>query len=108
MRHDPCCLSSALPPAAALRAVRASQSGDWRTVALIISDNKCDINARDAAGYSALHYSCSAGRQSIAQMLVDNGADVNRARPNVVTPLWVACEKGHPRSAPLPRPRRQG
>ena len=59
-----CCTLSSFPFLQEL----VSYSVDYRVV---------DINARDNAGYTALHKSCVHGHAEVAQYLLRHGADVN-------------------------------
>lgn len=52
---------------------------------------KCDINARDKLGRTALHHAAANGHVDIAKVLLANGADVNARSNGNETPLIRAC-----------------
>ena len=48
-------------------------------VTYILETGSIAANARDNAGYTALHESCVRGHLRVARLLVSHGADVNAA-----------------------------
>lgn len=54
-----------------------------------------DVDARDNAGYTPLHESCSRGHLTIARALLEYGADPNASSAGGVRPLHEAVENNH-------------
>ena len=55
-----------------------------------------DVNAKDAAGSTPLHYAAEDGHKEIAELLIEKGADVNAKHGlNGSTPLHGAAYDGH-------------
>lgn len=55
--------------------------GAWqkkREIAELLINAKCDVNAVDNEGHSALSLSTTYKQEDIAMLLIANGADVNR------------------------------
>eukprot|EP00051_Salpingoeca_urceolata_P019923 m.294560 g.294560 ORF g.294560 m.294560 type:complete len:1550 (+) comp19504_c0_seq2:170-4819(+) len=74
----------------------AAERGDTRTVVEILNTQQCDVNCRDVAGYTPLHYAASGGHQDTVALLLEHGADVNAVQPTKgQTPLHCACNSGH-------------
>jgi ankyrin repeat protein len=57
----------------------------------LVVDRVSDINAKDVAGNTALHWAAAHCADSIIQQLVDRGADVNIRNDRKQTPLLVAA-----------------
>jgi ankyrin repeat protein len=79
-------------PSPELSLGNAARAGDAATVRrrLAAGDN---VNARDAFGMTALHWSCYGGRQSIAELLIAAGADVRARDASQETPLHYAATR---------------
>ncbi|XP_033122606.1 uncharacterized protein LOC117121504 isoform X2 [Anneissia japonica] len=54
-----------------------------------------DINAKDNAGYTALHECCVHGRLKIAHKLLSHGADVNAGAVDGTRPIHDAVDNDH-------------
>ena len=61
-------------------------------VVLACLENKCDVNARDFAGYTALHECCASGHLEIARTLLAHGADPNASAARGIRVLHDAIE----------------
>ena len=53
-----------------------------------------DVNARNKAGNTVLHYAMKNNSSEVAVYLIKKGADVNVANEKQVTPMQIAVEKG--------------
>lgn len=53
-----------------------------------------DVNARNKAGNTVLHYAMKNNSSEVAVYLIKKGADVNIANEKQVTPMQIAVEKG--------------
>ncbi|XP_076324293.1 uncharacterized protein LOC143232576 isoform X2 [Tachypleus tridentatus] len=74
---------------------RAARLGYAEVVLYCLGTNYCDVNARDNAGYTPLHESCSRGNLEIASALVQYGADVSASAAGGIRPLHDAVENDH-------------
>ncbi|XP_022241216.1 uncharacterized protein LOC111085694 isoform X2 [Limulus polyphemus] len=74
---------------------RAARMGYEEIVLYCLETNYCDINARDNAGYTPLHESCSQGNLEIVSALVQYGSDVNASAAGGIRPLHDAVENDH-------------
>jgi len=54
-----------------------------------------DINARNEAGNTPLHYACERGYTEIVNLLLNSGADVNAQNNGGHTPLHWACWRAY-------------
>lgn len=54
-----------------------------------------EINGRDPAGWTALHYAARQGVLEAVEFLLDNGADINSKNNAGYTPLLHAVQNGH-------------
>eukprot|EP00808_Paulinella_micropora_P018834 g49530.t1 len=79
--------------------------GDWTPLALAVKgrrsdviqkmiDRRCDINALDSAGYSALLGAAMAGREDEARLLCANNVDVNKGAASGKDSMYYACATG--------------
>lgn len=57
-----------------------------------LESKTCDLNARDFAGYTALHESCASGHTHIARLLLSHGADPNACAGRGIRVLHDAIE----------------
>ncbi|CAD6997462.1 DNA-binding protein RFXANK [Ceratitis capitata] len=64
-------------------------------VRIKLERNAHNIDFRDAAGFTALHWASYYGQLATARLLVDTGANVNAEAPEMVTPLLLAACGGH-------------
>lgn len=71
----------------------AVEHNDLQTVQKHIAA-KTDLNAKNSAGYTALHLAAMKGYAPIVEALLAAGADPTRKGPQGKTPLDVAREKG--------------
>jgi len=67
----------------------AAKNGQQESVAALIGEG-VEVNARNGAGASVLHYAAYAGHQKLAEWLLKQGADVNLADVDGYRPLHVA------------------
>ena len=70
----------------------ASIEGQLPTVESLVNKRQAEVNT---AGWTPLHYACSAGKLSIAEFLIANGAKVNALSPSNTTPLMMAVSSGN-------------
>jgi ankyrin repeat protein len=69
--------------------------GGHYDVAKLLIQQKCDVNARDEDGESALLYSIKEGRLNLVKLLIKNGARINSKDAYGRTPLMIATIYGH-------------
>jgi ankyrin repeat protein len=73
----------------------AGGNGDVQTVQAYL-DRGTDVNLKDQAGATPLHYAAAAGRLQIVQLLLERGANPNvRTITTEQTPLHMAAMAGH-------------
>ena len=68
--------------------------GDVDRVSLLLKVG-ADVDARDAGGWTPLHWASATGRETVVRLLLDKGADVNATKTFGKTPLHIASERGH-------------
>lgn len=69
---------------------KASQSGNLEETQKAIQEG-ADVNAKDKAGWTPLHFASVRGHGNVAQLLINKGADVNvETFGSRWTPLWLA------------------
>ncbi|XP_025831490.1 ankyrin repeat domain-containing protein 39 [Agrilus planipennis] len=72
----------------------AAQYGDHQRVQKLLRSGT-DVDKRDAAGYTALHYAARNGFLDVCQLLIQNGADINAiTKSGNATALHRACSAG--------------
>ncbi|KRT85630.1 Ankyrin repeat-containing protein, partial [Oryctes borbonicus] len=72
----------------------AAQSGDLHRVADLIEKGE-NVNVKDAAGYTALHYAARNGHLDICKYLLVRNSDVNAVtKAGLATSLHRACSSG--------------
>ena len=77
-----------------LRLFRAAQAGDVPLVEQLLADG-FDVDGRNSAGLSALHFAADGGQQETARRLLRQGADVNAVSHVGLSPLMIAVRDGH-------------
>lgn len=70
----------------------AAREGSLKVAALLLSQNKTQVEVRSAQDESALMMAALGGHESLAKSLIERGADVNKTG---WTPLHYAATKGH-------------
>lgn len=58
-------------------------------------ENGASVNAKNFAGYSALHWAAYTGREETLQLLLDQHADIEARTEDGKTPLHIAAFRGH-------------
>ncbi|XP_031344795.1 ankyrin repeat domain-containing protein 39-like [Photinus pyralis] len=72
----------------------AAQFGDLKKVQKLIN-NGVDVDLRDSAGYTSLHYAARNGHLDVCKFLIQSKADINAVtRSGRVTALHRACTAG--------------
>lgn len=74
---------------------RAARMGFEEVVLYCLATGTVDVNARDNAGYTALHECALRGRVQIAKHLLTYGADVNCCSTDGIRPIHDAVENDH-------------
>ncbi|KAF5298446.1 hypothetical protein FQR65_LT01225 [Abscondita terminalis] len=73
----------------------AAQYGDSDRVKKLI-DKGIDVDLRDSAGYTSLHYAARNGCKQVCKILLERGANVNAAtKSGSATALHRSCSAGH-------------
>lgn len=72
---------------------QAVQEGNYPAVRVHIA-SRSDLNAKDKAGWPAIHLAVLKGDLPMVQLLADAGADLERPGVGGKTPLALAREKG--------------
>ena len=86
-------VSSARPPPAVSKILKAAKCGDAATVEQLLSAKGADVDARHYLGWSALHVAAVNGRGDVVRALIKAGADPNL--PEDYTNIYhTAREKG--------------
>merc|ERR1712100_347993 len=62
---------------------------------MALLDGGADVDARDVAQQTPLHWACINGHMELAMALVDRGADVDARDVDQYTPLHAACDRGY-------------
>lgn len=76
----------------------AIRSGNINTLKMLLKGNKklnLDVNAKNHAGYTALHIAVELNRIEMVKYLKDKAADVNEVNNNMRTPLHLAALSGN-------------
>lgn len=60
----------------------------------LLAENKANLDAKDEAGGSALHYTAARGYVDVAELLIELGADVDIENRQGMTPLLKAAANG--------------
>ena len=72
----------------------ACESGDFKKVTALLSNEECDINTLNTDGESPLHIACEYGNLEIVKVLLkDQKCNLNTQNMNGNTPLHLACYK---------------
>lgn len=71
----------------------AAQYGDLERVNKLVQDG-CQVDKRDSAGYTALHYASRNGRSQVCKFLIEHGADVNAVTRGGASALSRAASAG--------------
>ena len=72
----------------------ACESGDFKKVTALLSNEECDINTLNTDGESPLHIACKYGHLEIVKVLLkDQKCNLNTQNMNGNTPLHLACYK---------------
>lgn len=58
-------------------------------------ENNVNVNAKNFAGYSALHWAAYTGREETLQLLLDNQVDIESRTEDGKTALHIASLRGH-------------
>ncbi|XP_046562825.1 uncharacterized protein LOC124271708 isoform X2 [Haliotis rubra] len=74
---------------------RAARLGYEDVALYCIRTHTVQVNARDNAGYTALHESCVKGNINVARHLIEHGADVNCCSQDGIRPIHDAVENDH-------------
>jgi 26S proteasome non-ATPase regulatory subunit 10 len=64
-------------------------------VELLLVQDRCDVDAKDEAGWTPLHIAASTNQEMTVKLLIAKYADVNATNDSGVTPLCYACSKGY-------------
>ncbi len=74
----------------------ACRNGNYTILKSLIDPGRADINAKDGAGDTPLHYACSCDIDNVefVRELVSVGSDINAQNEAGDTPLHFACAKG--------------
>ena len=60
----------------------------------VLLKNGLDVNSKDEAFETSLHYAAERNHEAIGALLLENGADINAKNKRGETPLFIAAEKG--------------
>jgi ankyrin repeat protein len=71
----------------------------------IVLEAGADPNARQQAGYTAMHEAALNGNIELVELLLQHGADPSVANDEGVTPIELARSKGHARAVELLEPK---
>jgi ankyrin repeat protein len=74
-------------------------------IAQLLIEHGADVNARQAQGYTPLHYAATYGLESIIRSLLQRSADKTIRNADGKTAFDLAVEKGHTAVAELLKPR---
>ena len=89
------CLSTVLAAANEMTVAQAAQQGDKTAVRALLKQAS-DVNAAQADGMTALHWSAVNGDAEMADMLLYAGANVKATtRIGAYTPFYLAARAGH-------------
>ena len=72
----------------------ATAHGSYKCAKYLI-DNGATVNAKNFAGYTALHWAAFTGREETFQLLLDHHADIEARTEDGKTPLHIAALRGH-------------
>ncbi|XP_065357445.1 DNA-binding protein RFXANK-like isoform X1 [Calliphora vicina] len=61
----------------------------------IYKQKATNIDAKDAFGFTPLHWACYYGQLATVQPLIEAGSNINEEAPEMVTPLLLAASGGH-------------
>lgn len=78
--------------------ITAAKSGDLDGVKRMLAEG-VDISTMAYGDTTALHAAAEAGELAMVEYLVDNGATVNIKNKEGRTPLWLAANNDHGRTA---------
>lgn len=76
-----------------LRLFRASEVGDVPLMGQLLAEG-LDVNGRNSAGLSALHFAAG-GQEQAVRLLLNRGADVSAVSHVGLSPLMIAARDGY-------------
>ena len=74
--------------------MRAAGEGDTETLLAVLDNNRCELDATDAVGMTALMHAAVNGHVSCVQLLLEHGADACKKAQNARTAVHGAAWSG--------------
>ena len=74
--------------------MKAAEDGKENEAQMLL-ERDTNVNAKDAFGWTVLHWAAVNGRLVVARLLLDNGGQVGRENEDGWTALHFAVSQGH-------------
>lgn len=77
-----------------IKLLRAAEAGDTHATETLL-DQGLDVNTKNCAGITPLHFAADAGQLNCVKLLLSRGAEINMKTNIGLTPLMLAARDGY-------------